>query len=461
MAEELFIPQLGQTVEEVVLINWLVEDGVKVDIGTPVLEVETDKAIFTLEANAKGYLHKGPHPMGETVPVLTVVAVIGKQDEFFSAGSTPSAGEPVSTEVNIEMPKPITKPAPVSASHPFPGEERQFVSPRARKLANANQVDLSRVSPHGGGGIRVIEKDVISYLNQVPKATPIAAAMAAELAMNLVGIVGTGPKGIVTKADVEKASHERASVIEPSVPSLATSASTTDQEVTKRVPLSGVRGIIFERMGTSVHTTARVTLVSEVDASELVATRDRLKDSAAKVWGFTPGYNDLIGYIVARALGEFPHMNARVSPDGKFIEYLRHINLGMAVDTERGLIVPVISDADQKNLREFGMIFRQLVERAQAGRSLQGDLLGGTFTITNLGAFDIDAFTPVINSPEAAILGVGRIHEKVVPFHGEIKVRKMVTLSLVFDHRINDGAPAARFLQRIKQYVENPLLLLG
>ena len=131
------------------------------------------------------------------------------------------------------------------------------------------------------------------------------------------------------------------------------------------------------------------------------------------------------------------------------------------MDTERGLIVPVIPNADQKNLREFGTIFRQLVERAQAGRSLQGDLLGGTFTITNLGAYEIDAFTPVINSPEAAILGVGRIHEKVVPYHGEIKVRKMVTLSLVFDHRINDGAPAARFLQKIKEYVENPLLLLG
>jgi pyruvate dehydrogenase E2 component (dihydrolipoamide acetyltransferase) len=140
---------------------------------------------------------------------------------------------------------------------------------------------------------------------------------------------------------------------------------------------------------------------------------------------------------------------------------LGQINLGMAVDTERGLIVPVIPEADHKNLREFGLSFRQLVERAKAGRSLQQDLLDGTFTITNLGQFDIDAFTPVINLPEAAILGVGRIQDKVVVYQGEIKIRKMVTLSLVFDHRLNDGAPAARFLQKFKQYIENPLLLLG
>jgi pyruvate dehydrogenase E2 component (dihydrolipoamide acetyltransferase) len=143
------------------------------------------------------------------------------------------------------------------------------------------------------------------------------------------------------------------------------------------------------------------------------------------------------------------------------VEWLGKVNLGMAVDTERGLIVPVIPEADQKGIQAFGSLFRQQVERARAGRSLPEDLSGGSFTMTNLGMFEIDAFTPVINLPEAAILGVGRIQGKVVPYQGEITVRRMLTLSLVFDHRLNDGAPAARFLQRIKQYIENPLLLLG
>lgn len=461
MAEELFIPQLGQTVEEVVLINWLVEDGVKVDIGAPVLEVETDKAVFTLEANAKGYLHKGPHQMGETVPVLTVVATIGKQEEVFNVGQDYPVETVVSTSEQVDTDKLKTDTQNSTPEKPSQKEERQFVSPRARKLANANNVDLSHVSPHGGDGIRVIEKDVISYLSQVPKTTPVAAAMAAEMGVNLVGVEGTGPKGVVTKNDVEKILLEKTSGSLNVDISKPRTVHSVEQDVVKRVPLSGVRKVIFERMGTSVHTTARVTLVSEVDATEFVAARERLKVGTSDIWGFTPGYNDLLGFIVARTLREFPSMNARVSKDGDSIEWLGHINLGMAVDTERGLIVPVIPEADHKNLREFGLSFRELVERAKAGRSLQQDLLDGTFTITNLGQYDIDAFTPVINLPEAAILGVGRIQDKVVAYQGEIKIRKMVTLSLVFDHRLNDGAPAARFLQKIKQYIENPLLLLG
>ena len=195
--------------------------------------------------------------------------------------------------------------------------------------------------------------------------------------------------------------------------------------------------------------------------TDFVAARENLKESVSSAWGFTPGYNDLLGIIVARALRELPYMNARVAGDGKSIEWLSSVHVGMAVDTERGLLVTVIRDADKKGLREFGSEFRQLVDRARAGRSLPDDLTGGTFTITNLGMYEIDAFTPVINLPEAAILGVGRIQGKMVPYRGEIAVRQMLTLSLVFDHRLVDGAPAARFLQRIKQYVENPLLLLG
>jgi pyruvate dehydrogenase E2 component (dihydrolipoamide acetyltransferase) len=233
-------------------------------------------------------------------------------------------------------------------------------------------------------------------------------------------------------------------------------------EVTERIPLKGVRAIIADRMGTSVHTTARVTLVMEIDATEFVAMRERLKAKVTEEWGFAPGYNDLLAKIVANALRKFPAMNARLAPDA--IELLAHVNMGMAVDTERGLLVPVIRDADRKTLRGFGSEFREMVDRARKGRSLPDDLTGGSFTITNLGMFDVDAFTPVINLPEAAILGVGRIQPKWVykPESPAAPVlRQMWTLSLVFDHRLVDGAPAARFLQYIKGLIEEPYLLLA
>jgi len=219
-----------------------------------------------------------------------------------------------------------------------------------------------------------------------------------------------------------------------------------------------VRAIIAERVAASVHTTARVTLVTEADATDFVAARARIKEKVEQDWGFAPGYNDLLARIVTATLRRFPYMNARLAPDA--IEILGHVHLGMAVDTERGLLVPVIRDADQKSLHQFGAEFRTLVERARNGCSLPDDLTGGTFTITNLGMYDIDAFTPVINLPEAAILGAGRIAPKVVAYHGKAAIRQTWTLSLVFDHRLTDGAPAARFLQAIKQIVEEPYLLL-
>jgi pyruvate dehydrogenase E2 component (dihydrolipoamide acetyltransferase) len=228
-----------------------------------------------------------------------------------------------------------------------------------------------------------------------------------------------------------------------------------------RVPVTGLRRIIAERMAASHHTTARVTLMTEVDATALIDAREQIKAGVADEWGFAPGYNDLLGLIVARALRELPYMNARLSADGQAIEQMASVNLGMAVDTDRGLLVPVIRNAEQKGLRALGTELRSLVDRARAGRSLPDDLSGGTFTITNLGMYEIDGFTPIINLPEAAILGVGRIQAKPMVRDGQVVVRQMMTLSLAFDHRLVDGAPAARFMQRIKRLIEAPYLLLS
>jgi pyruvate dehydrogenase E2 component (dihydrolipoamide acetyltransferase) len=212
-------------------------------------------------------------------------------------------------------------------------------------------------------------------------------------------------------------------------------------------------------MSKSVHTTERVTLTTEADVTEFVKLRTLLKERLEPTLEFSISYNDLLVAVVTRALREHPYMNVRLTNEG--IQSMSHINIGVAVDTERGLLVPVIRDTDQKGIAEIARIFRELATRAKAGKSTPDDLTGGTFTITNLGMFDIDAFTPIINLPECAILGVGRIREQPAVYAGQVCVRPMMILSLTFDHRLVDGAPAARFLQRIKQLIEEPYLLLA
>ena len=462
MAEEFFIPQLGQTVEEVILVKWLVSDGAQVSRGQELMEVETDKATFPVESNAKGIIHIGPYKEGDVLPVLTVVAVIGTKEDSFQvarkqttteqAMGAQAAAEQETSEKENNLPSGIAQV----------GSSTQFVSPRARKLAAEKKVDINQIVPTGYEGIRVAERDVIAYLSHLPKVTPVAQRMAADIGVDLHALSGTGTGGRIVKEDVARANPSPANAGSvsggaaepPSVRPEFHSAA----EVVERIPLKGVRGIIAERMGNSVHTTARVTLVMEVDATELVTARERLKSRVAKAWGFAPGYNDLLAKIVAAGLRQFPYMNARLAPDA--IEIMAQVNIGMAVDTERGLLVPVIRGVDQKNLRQFGEEFRAQTEKARSGHSMPDDLSGGTFTITSLGVYEVDAFTPVINLPEAAILGVGRIAPKPIAKDDQVVIRKMWTLSLVFDHRLIDGAPAARFMQYIKQLIEEPYLLL-
>jgi pyruvate dehydrogenase E2 component (dihydrolipoamide acetyltransferase) len=224
------------------------------------------------------------------------------------------------------------------------------------------------------------------------------------------------------------------------------------------LPISTVRRTIADRMATSAHTVAPVTLTTEADATELVRLRKQLKDDGSQP---APSYNDLMARLVAQALLEHPMVNARF--DGDTIVQAATANIGVAVDTDRGLLVPVLRDVQTKTLRQIARESAALVERARTGRISPDDLHGGTFTITNLGMYEIDAFTPIINLPECAILGVGRIVPKQVVVDAEaerVAIRQMAFLSLTFDHRLVDGAPAARFLQRVKQYVEKPYLWL-
>jgi pyruvate dehydrogenase E2 component (dihydrolipoamide acetyltransferase) len=229
--------------------------------------------------------------------------------------------------------------------------------------------------------------------------------------------------------------------------------------------MTGVRGVVARRMYESHQVTAPVTLTTEVDATAFVAVREQLKAKLADLLGFNIGYNDLMIKVSAHALREMPYMNARLdsagAPTEGVIRQLQDIHVALAVDTERGLLVPVVRDADRKGVADIGREVRALVDRARQGKAAPDELTGSTFTITNLGMHEIDAFTPIINLPEAAILGVGRIKARPVVVDGQIVVGQMLWLSLTFDHRLVDGAPAARFLQRIKQLVEAPYLLLA
>lgn len=439
MAKEVIMPKMGQTMEEGIIVEWYVKEGDSVRKGDPIFKFESDKAALDAEAPASGTVLKILRGAGETVPILEVVALIGEPEEDISAYPAP-AGRRIAP-----APEPERGEEKEVTGAPAPAGGRIVASPRARQLAKQCGVALEKIRGTGPGG-RIVERDVRAFVESLPKMTPAARKLAEEAGVALTGVVEGAAR--VTKAVVEEIAARAA--VPPITPSPPPAAAA--------VPMAGVRAIIAERMSASAHTTAAVTLFTEVDAGELVAMREAFKRSPLP-GDLVPGYNELLVLIAARALREHPNMNARLVED--HIERLTDINIGVAVDTERGLLVPVIHDAGRKHLADIVAEFRAAVERARAGQSLPDDLAGGTFTITNLGMYEVDGFTPIINLPECAILGVGRIAEKPAAVDGQLVIRPMMTLSLTFDHRINDGAPAARFLQRIKQLVEYPYLLLA
>jgi pyruvate dehydrogenase E2 component (dihydrolipoamide acetyltransferase) len=457
MVTEVILPKLGQTMEEGTIVEWLKSEGDAVQRGDLLFTTESDKATLEVEAPGKGFLRRVLFRQGETVPVLTVVALITRTaDEDISAydPAAPTAKTAGVVPTLTALVADQTDHDDAIRDELGPEPARVFSSPRARKLAREKDVDLSLVTGTGPNG-RISERDVIAFLENRPRVTPVARKTAEALGVDITAVSGSGVGGRVTRADVEAVAQAQTPA--PAVPETGYEG-VPPLDV---VPVSGLRRITGERMAASAHTAAQVTLVTEVDATRIVEAREQLKTNVAEQWGFAPAYNDLLVIIVARALREYPYMNARLTDNGEAIERPARVNIGVAVDTERGLLVPVIRDADHKGLREIGAEFRELMARARAGKALPDDLAGGTFTLTNLGMYDIDAFTPIINLPEAAILGVGRIQAQPVAREGAVVVRQMATLSLSFDHRLVDGAPAARFLQRVKQLVESPYLLLS
>ena len=447
MAVELRMLQMDQTMTKGKIGKWLVKEGDTVTEGQPLLEIETDKVVHEQESPTEGVIAQILAEEGTDVPVNALLAVIGAPGEEVERVEADTA---VAEEKTVEPPQPKATPSVTTALEPK-------VSPAARQLAEKLAIDLTEVTASGPGG-RILEGDVQRYIDlRGPgptetarlKASPLARRLAKEHGVDLSSIAGSGPDGRIVRDDVLQAASTA-----PEMPIVETPAL---EQATEVIPMDGIRGIIAERMTLSLQTNANVTLHTEVDATAFVELRGMLNDKLqAREVSLT--YTDLLVKVVASALREHPRLNATLTDAG--IHLLPEVNIGVAVALEDGLVVPVVRNADKERLSEISAQVRGFAERARNNQLTPGELQGGTFTITNLGNFGIDAFTPIINPPESAILGVGRILKKPVVHEDEIVVRSMLTLSLTFDHRVIDGAPAAQFLQTVSNYIQDPYLLL-
>jgi pyruvate dehydrogenase E2 component (dihydrolipoamide acetyltransferase) len=438
MATDVLVPPLGQTVDTVTLVAWYKEEGEAVAAGEMLFAIETDKATLDIEAPASGVLQRVSARPGDQVQVLSAIAAIAAADE--RADAPRPAGQKVGAAAPAPQARPSAAGAATAETQPADRGPRTFISPRASRLAVAQGVPLGELRATGPEGA-IVERDVRAYLAAQPEAaiSPVARRVAEAAGVDWRQVAGSGPGGRVMRQDVQRAID---------------TAEVTEGEVAETIPVQSIRAVIAERMLQSAVSTARVTLTAEADATALVTLRGELNEDGVGV-----SYNDLLLYILGRALRDHPRLNA--SMVGDTIQVWQRIHVGLAVDTDRGLLVPVVRDVDRKGLAELAEETRALAQRAQAGQSSPEELRGGTFTLTNLGMYGIDAFTPLINMPESAILGVGRIKKQPAIVGDQVVARHMVWLSLSFDHRLVDGAPAARFLQRVVQLVERPHLMMA
>lgn len=457
MATIVIMPKQGLMMEEGTITRWLKKEGEAVAAGEPLFEMETDKLTITMDAEAGGTLLKILHPEGDVVPITQPIAVLGAPGEDISAllGGTAgpaAAGAPAGAAASAEAASVTAETPAVSTVERAPGQ-RVFSSPRARLRAEEHGVEIAAVPGTGPEGL-VIERDVSAFLAGRPAVTPLAANLAKAQGADLSAVSGTGQGGKITVADLPGAPAAPAAA-EP-VP--AASVPARQGRGTHTEPMSGMRKAISRNMLASKSANAQTNHRIKVDMTAAIALRKQYKDLGLKV-----SYNDIIVRACAKALAEMPIVNASV--EGDHILYHDYVNVGTAVSVPGGLIVPVIQDADIIGLTGIAARSAELIEKAREGRLTDADYHGGTFTVSSLGMFDLDDFVAIINPPESAILAVGKIAKTPVVVtnaegEDEIAVKSMCALCLSYDHRIIDGAEAARFLQKVKNYLQNPVLLI-
>jgi pyruvate dehydrogenase E2 component (dihydrolipoamide acetyltransferase) len=427
VAKDVIMPALGMVQETGTLIQWLKKSGDSVTKGEPLMEIETDKATVEIEAPASGILSSVTAQAGDVIPVGQRIALILAPGE--SDSSTARLTTPVSS------PQGDSKPASVTAT------------PVAARLAAEHNLDISQIKPIGG---QIRKEDVLAYLNDEGRklnddlkpavvsstrilASPKARRIARERNLDLATIMGTGPHGAVLAID------------------LPTESPQGEGEV---ITTSRIWRVMADRLSEAWRTIPHFYLMREVNASRLVAWRElSQKNSAEKIT-----YTDLLVRLTAVALKKYPRLNASWQNENIILN--PEINIGLAVAVEDGLLVPVVHHADEMNLSQLASRRAEIVSRAKANKLSLDDLSRGTFTISNLGMYGVDAFKAIVNPPQAAILAVSRIADRVVPVNGQPAVQPMLTLSLSCDHRVVDGARGAEFLQALADLIEEPLQLL-
>ncbi|HLI08542.1 MAG TPA: dihydrolipoamide acetyltransferase family protein [Ktedonobacteraceae bacterium] len=427
------MPKMGDTMEEGKILRWLKKEGDTVKKGESLAEVETDKVNIEIEAFSSGVLRKILVPEGESAPIGAEIALIGSADEPLpasagaadavvparAASATTTAANRASSTSAPARSAVATQPAPPASTN---GQGRIFISPIARRLAEAHQLDYAQIR-------------------------------------------GTGPNGRIIKMDIEAALAQQitapaapAPVPMPTAPASAAPATMESEEVIE-IPLTSMRRTIAKRLSQSMQMAPHFYVTSVIDTGKLALLRQQINEYAAnEPEPIKVSFNDLIIKAVARALVRMPQVNVSFAEDR--IIQKKQVNVGMAVALETGLIVPVIKHADQRSVLDIAREARRLAEAARTGKLKPDDLSGGTFTVSNLGMFDVESFTAVINPPESAILAVGSITPTPVVEGGQVVVRDRMKVTLSSDHRALDGAIAARFLQEVKHQLEEPFGLL-
>jgi pyruvate dehydrogenase E2 component (dihydrolipoamide acetyltransferase) len=430
MAEFVVMPKMGLTMTEGFLTNWRKKEGDSVNKGDILFDVETDKLTNEIEAKTSGVLKK-ILVNEETVKIQVPVAIIGTADEDISELLKDEGEKTEETAPEKEVPK--AEAAPAVEKRP---EGRVKISPRAKKTAQELNVDYNLVTGTGPGG--AITEDDIKNFAEKPKTkvSPTAAVVAEKLGVDTDNIEKDAR---VMKADVVqyKLDENLAKYADP-------------QEYRK--PMSTMRKVIARRMLESVQTSPAVSFNIKVDTTDMKQLRDDLKDV------YKVSYTDILVKIVSKVLLEYPLLNSSVSENE--IITRNYVNMGVAVALPAGLIVPVVKYSNVKGLKDISKEIKDLGERARTNALSPDELQGGTFTISNLGMFGIESFTPIINQPEVAILGVNAIIQEPVAVNGEVLIKPMMNLSLTADHRVVDGAVAAEFLAKLKENIEKPGLLL-
>ena len=472
MASEIVLPQWGMEMQDGTIVRWLKQEGDTVEEGEPIVEVETAKLQTELESTAAGVLTRIVAQEGEIVPIRGVLCVIDEPGEQEASPSAPAHVVGAAT-----APSSVSTSAVAQTVSPERVDGRADrgvqVVPAARRLARERGLDLGQVNGTGPNG-RILLADVEAALQAPPPqaadpeaavardrvpVVPAARRLARENDVDLATVNGSGPQGRILIEDVEAAIALRQAQGQREVTHVAPGPPADGV-----VPLTGIRGAVATRMLQSIQTTAQVTLTTEAIVTEAMQLRRGLSRHHSEEAGGSIGPLPVVVKAAAEALKRHPRMNAieTTGANGEaHVQMLREVNIGLAVALEEGLVTPVIRGADGKSLAQLAAENRDLAARTREGRTRPEEISGGTFTITNLGANEIDGFTPIINPPQVGILGVGRVVEKPVIVNGEIAKGETMYLSLTFDHRVIDGAPAAEFLQTVKSLLEDPWWMVG